>query len=56
MPKYGKMDFPVSGVEKDKYEPAAEAKWKIRPLELGRSRGWSCCQCRYSRLLEEDRG
>lgn len=53
MPKYGKMDFPVSGVEKDKYEPAAEAKWKIRPLELGRSRGWSC---RYSHLLEEDRG
>lgn len=32
------LKIPVCGVEKDKCEHVAEADWKTRPLELGRSR------------------
>lgn len=55
VPKYRKMEFPVSGVEKDKYESVVEAERKIRPFKLGRSRGGSCPP-RYSHLLDEGRG
>lgn len=40
---YRKMEFPLSEVNKDKSEPVADAEWKIKSLELGRSVGWSGC-------------
>lgn len=42
VPKYRKMEFPVSGMEKDEYESVVEAERKIRPFELGGPSGGSC--------------
>lgn len=43
MPIYRKIEFLLCEVEKDKSEPVADAEWEIKPLELGRSMGWSGC-------------